>query len=649
MTIDEIVPAPVTDIRPAAAQLQQAVEGILSLPGTATWQQAIARAREGYGELQALMASAEEAFTWDIYYRLDALLTILTPSGGPRVSAKTARDAIKEAMEQWVGACLDKFSAPYLRAFSKLLRHFDRTYRRAKDEQGLLDFNDLLLVTRALLDPASGSDVLEYLRKRFRQVMVDEFQDTNPLQFSLIRALQGDGHLFMVGDVKQAIYRFIGSDVKVFLAQEQHISSMEADGQRITMAVNYRTRREILGALNGLFARLWPAESAGERGGFLFEPLDVGGEFADKASPAIEIACWPEEEGDILTLRDREAQWIARRILQLTGRLGEPALEIGMPPDGVGEPPATRPADYADVVLLFRASTDIPRYEEALRQAGIPYYVVSGRGFYQAREVQDLVHLLRVLDNPLDDFSLAVALRSPLAGISDDTLYWLSRDWSAWTPGEPFPTQTESESQYGRLWNNLLCLAVAADTSKDEQTQFLASSPITAEDQQALATFYHTVQELQAELPAGQPLDLIDLILARTDYASYLLAAEGGEQRYANVQKLREVAADFQARGIFDLNDFQRYLTQLSTLAPREASAPLEVEASQVVRLMTIHAAKGLEAPIVFLADGGREQLRTSTRFLLTAKRLSCQLPTPEGEWKFNGDTQRGAATTRRR
>ena len=269
-------------------------------------------------------------------------------------------------------------------------------------------------------------------------------------------------------------------------------------------------------------------------------------------------------------------------------------------------------------MLLFRASTDIPRYEDALRQAGIPFYVVSGRGFYQTREVQDLVHMLRVLDNPLDDFSLAVVLRSPLVGVTDDTLFWLSRDWSAWKAGDAFPAQVRREAEFGRLWENFSRLEVL---------------PIAAEDRQALADFSTTMQALQAELAAGQPLDLIDLILARTGYATCLLAVDGGEQRYANVQKLREVAADFQQRGIFDLADFQRYLTQLSTLAPREASAPLEVEAGQVVRLMTIHAAKGLEAPIVFLADCGRDPVRAGARFLLTGKHLTCQLPTPDGEW----------------
>jgi len=618
--VAEILPAAGGDSTTASGQLCAAVEALLALTGTAKWQQALLEAEFAYRELTAILQAAQQEFTWDHYYRAQELLSPLTPRGGPKNEAKAARDAIKAAMECWLGTCLDRIAQPFLRAFLQLLRLFDHAYRQAKDDQGLLDFNDLLLITRDLLTTATGG-APAYLKKRFSQVMVDEFQDTNPLQFDIIRALQGDGHLFMVGDVKQAIYRFIGSDVRVFLGQEEWIKKLpEAEGRRITMAENYRSRPEVLGVLNGFFAQLWPEDedAVKARNGFRFEPLSAGAEFAPKAIPCVEMAFWGEADDNAAALRDREAAWIARRILQLTGKLGEPALQITDRRDDPDAPLKTHAASYQDIILLFRAATDIPRYEDALRQAGIPYYVVSGRGFYQTREVQDLVFMLRVLDNPLDDFALAVVLRSPLVGVSDDTLYWLSRDWSEWQIEEPYPAHSQTDPPYGRLWENF---------------DRLADLPITEGERQALAAFRETVFALQVELPAGQPLELIDLIIARTHYTTVLLAMEGGEQRYANIQKLREVASDFQGRGIFDLADFQRYLTKLETLSTREASAPLEVEASQVVRLMTIHASKGLEAPIVFLADCGREQQRTFARFLLVGKTLACQVPTPESEW----------------
>lgn len=603
-------PAPPASLEDATKTLYAAIEELLSLTGTPTWQQGVQAAREAYADLKVTIG-AIQSFSWDYYDAVQSYGKRLTPSGGPKELAKAARDAIKAALEGWLAAYLDLGAQPYLRAFGVLLGHLDEVYRKAKDDQGLLDFEDLLLLTRDLLRDET-SDAGRYYRGKFRQVMVDEFQDTNPLQFELIRTFQGDGHLFTVGDVKQSIYRFIGSEVAVFLGLEKRLSEMGDAGLRISMSTNYRTRAEVLQPLNALFARLWS-----EGAPFTFEPLSVGRTFLDKAEPAVEVAFWPADEGDAASLRDREAAWIARRILQLTGRLGEPALQITRE-DEHGNLRA-EDANFGDVILLFRASTDIARYEEALRKAGVPHYVISGRGFYQTREVQDLIHMLAALENPCDDFSLAVVLRSPLVGVRDETLYWLSRGWEEWTEGQPLPADPRSSPKYGRLW----------DAIRRVETLPV----ISEEDRAVLIRFRELMLSLQEELPAGQPLDLFDRILEETGYAVGLLAMEDGEQRFANVQKLREVAASFQSRGIFDLTDFKRYLAQLEELAPREPSAPLDTETSPVVRLMTIHAAKGLEAPIVFLADMGRDPAKSTASVVLADGRLACKLPTPEGEW----------------
>ncbi|MHB0939183.1 MAG: UvrD-helicase domain-containing protein [Armatimonadota bacterium] len=606
----DLQPAAPASLDEATKTLYAAIEELLSLTGTATWQQGVQAAGEAYADLQATIG-AINTFSWDLYDAVQTYGKRLTPAGGPKELAKAARDAIKTALEDWLAAYLDLGAAPYLRAFGVLLGHLDEAYRKAKDDQGLLDFEDLLLLTRDLLRDET-SDAGRYYRAKFRQVMVDEFQDTNPLQFELIRAFQGGGHLFTVGDVKQSIYRFIGSDVAVFLGQEERLAAMGDAGLRIPMSTNYRTRAEVLQPLNALFARLW---SSGDP--FAFEPLSVGKPFLDKSEPSVEAAFWPADEGDAASLRDREAAWIARRILQLTGRLGEPALQLTRE-DEEGNLQA-KDADFGDVILLFRASSDIARYEEALRKAGVPHYVISGRGFYQAREVQDLIHMLAALENPCDDFSLAVVLRSPLAGVSDETLYWLSRGWEEWTEDQPFPADPRRSPKYGRLWDAV------------KRVESLPAIP--EEDRAALIRFRELMLILQEELPAGQPLDLFDRILEGTQYAVGLLAMEDGEQRFANVQKLREVAASFQSRGIFDLTDFKRYLAQMEELAPREPSAPLDTETSPVVRLMTIHAAKGLESPIVFLADMGRDPVKSAASVVLADGRLACKLPTPEGEW----------------
>ncbi len=591
----------------AAQALCFAIEDLLALPGGGKWPGNLAKAQAAYEALQALLPQAAE-FSGEIAAQANELLKPLTPPGGPSEAA-AARHAVKEAHTAWLAAYYDLGAVPHRRAFTDLLRRLERLYAQAKDALGLLDFEDLLLRTRDLLaDP--HSDAARHFRRKFAQVMVDEFQDTNPLQFDLIATFRGDGHLFMVGDVKQSIYRFIGSDVRVFLGQEQAVAALDApEGLRIAMAANYRTRPEVLHPLNALFARLWTRADGTPARAFTFEPLEAGRACPPAGAPAIEVALWPGDEGKADALREREASWIARRILQLIGRLGPPLV--------LADGEATRPAGFGDIIVLFRASTDIARYETALRQAGVPYYTVSGRGFFGTREVQDLLALLAVLENPCDDFSLAVALRSPLAGVCDDTLYWLTRDWRGWAPGAPYPGAPRADAEFGRIWETL---------------QHVEALPVLpAAERDALVTFRALVHALQEALPAGQPLDLIDRILERTGFAVGLLAAEDGEQRFANVQKLREVAATFQARGIFDLTDFRRYLAQLSTLAPREPAAPLDTEGSPVVRLMTIHAAKGLEAPIVFLADMGRKPTAPTSPFLLHQGAVACRLPQAEG------------------
>lgn len=611
--MDTLSPAPSPDASTVLPRLDAAVTTLLTLVGTAVWQKKIQEARARYDALRPRMEAAAD-FDWDLYLDAEAAKAALLPAGGPADAAKAAREAVKDAIDAWLGCYLDGAARPLLAAFCLLLERFDAGYRAKKNAQGLLDFEDLLLITRRLLAEEEGGAIAR-LRAKYRQIMVDEFQDTNPLQFSLINALQGNGLLFMVGDVKQAIYRFIGSDIQVFLGQEQRILGLDDHlGLRIAMQENYRTRPEILEPVNGLFSRLWPLERPEE--GFAYEPLTAVHPFPPVPAPAIEFACWPASEGVAAELREREAGWIARRILQLTGATGEAALQVaGEDEEGA---PLARPARFGDIILLFRASTDIDLYAHALREAGIPHYVVSGRGFFQSREVQDLLHMLRSLDNPLDDFSLAVALRSPLGGINDETLYWLRRDWSGWRAGAPLPGAPGAPTEEGRLWRHL-----------QRCDEF---PPIAGEQREALLRFRDLIRDLLPRMTAGQPLDLIDIILARTDYTLTLLAMEYGEQAYANVQKLREVAAAFQGRGIFDLSDFQRYLTQLSRQAPRESTAPIDVEGSNVVRMMTIHAAKGLEAPIVFLADGGREPVPPGDPFLLFQEGLACEVPTPDDD-----------------
>lgn len=617
----DIQPVPGADLADAIAAVRAAIEALLASSGTPTWMAALAKASDCYQfDLLPLLSGPwhNEEF-WTHYDAATEWLPILTPRGGPAGIAKELRDTLKAAYGHWLRAHLDRAAEPYLQAMCLLLTRFDTAYQQAKNTEGLLDYEDLLLRARALLRDEDTGIAARY-QARFAHVMVDEFQDTNPLQFAIINALCGpESSLFAVGDVKQSIYRFIGSDVRVFLAYEDWLAR---EGETLLpLRTNYRAHPNVLQPINGLFAARWPSYPERRSDGFTFQLLlSPTMERAEKTTPSCEFAFWAESDGGADVMRMREAEWIARRIRQLVGRMDEPALVIEDPGDR-----RPRDAEFSDIIVLFRVSTEIPRYAERLRAAGVPVYVVSGRGFYQAREIQDLLHLLRAVENPLDDFSLVVVLRSPLVGVSDDALYRLShaafpRDDEA--EGEEIEPLPATPRDYGRIWTAIEQMDKLPQLAEDDRT--------------VLQRFRVLLPLLQEMATAGQPLELLDEILDRTDYATCLLASDDGEQRYANVMKLREVAAAFQQWGLFDLADFRRHLANLQETAPREASAPLDAEKSQSVRLMTIHAAKGLEAPVIFLADcgwGRSSFIRQHQRFLYQpGMGLVCQAPTPESE-----------------
>ena len=448
---------------------------------------------------------------------------------------------------------------------SGLLELFGERYERAKRDRSGLDFEDLELVARDLL--AGNSGLCEAYSGRFAHVLVDEFQDTNPLQNELLELLARD-NLFRVGDENQSIYRFRNADVGVF---RSHWDKAVEAGRAESITVNFRARGEILDAVDLAFGRTW-----GER----FEPLrEAPGsrEQAPRIDPCVELLVvekqrkrWDEAPGlgdapfgtTLATAppwRAAEARLLAKRIDELT-RGG--------------------PYAFGDVVMLFRATTAMGFFERALEERGLPVHVVGGRGYFAQQQVSDLRHWLSALANPLDGLAVYSLLASPLAGLSLDAVALIGlharrsgRDpW--WAVSEP------SEE----------LLALLPD-----------------DDRRRLAAF---VERFEAERRvAGQiALEaLIDRAVTGTGYDSHLLALPGGIRRMANVRKLMRMAREFEADEGRDLRGFVDALAELDALEAREGEAPLEAEALDAVRMMTIHRAKGLEFPVVCVCDLGKD------------------------------------------
>ncbi len=452
------------------------------------------------------------------------------------------------------------------RRFARLAAEAIDIYEQAKQSRGLLDFDDLLLKTRDLLDRHPA--VCEELARSVGVVLVDEFQDTDPIQGEIISRLteirQGDlfgsGRLFLVGDTKQSIYRFRGADPAVF---ETFRASVPDKGQRF-LTENFRSRPEILDFVNALFAGAFPNDP----------PLKPGVALPTlpEDQPAIEFlwATEPETEHggriSVVQKRGTEARWIARL---LASRLkngwnvrDEKTREL-------------RSARAGDVVLLFRTLNDAAAYESALVAEGLDYYVVGGSAFFTQQEVLDLINLLTVLEDPYDPLALAGTLRSPFCGTSDEGLYWLAT------------------SPIGGL-----CECFASGTRV---------TGMSDEDWRRTARLQRLVAHWRGLKDRVPIAELLNRVLDESGYEAALSGEFLGDRKRANCRKLVRMARRYDEQGGYTLADFVARLRADLRKPPREEQATTtEEEGGDAVRLMSIHQAKGLEFPIVVVPDLNR-------------------------------------------
>lgn len=457
-------------------------------------------------------------------------------------------------------------------ALLRVVRPVIAAYERRKRELGMLDFDDLLEGARQLLTGPHGAALCNRLSRQIKLLLVDEFQDTDPLQVKLVELLCGEqllgGKLFFVGDAKQSIYRFRGADPQVFRSLRQKIPRA---GQ-LPLTENFRSQPAVLDFVNALFQ-----DSLGSDADERYERLTASRP-ALATTPAIEFlwATLPSdntEKPNVERLRGCEADWIARRLAELL------ASGTVMVPGKNGS--AARPAGPGDVAILFRALPDVRFYEEALRRHGIPYYLVGGGAFYAQQEIFDLLNLLRAIDAPADTVSLTGALRSPFFSLTDETLFWLAQN-------------------AGGLAAGLFAAKLPKELGQHERRQATHAA--------------ETLRYLRAKKDRLPVAALIREALARTGYDALLLAEFLGERKLANLRKLIDQARSFDQSGLFTLSDFIHELGEFIARQPDEPPAPVELETSTVVRLMTIHQAKGLEFPIVVVPDLARGQRGPTSR-----------------------------------
>jgi ATP-dependent helicase/nuclease subunit A len=488
-------------------------------------------------------------------------------------AAGKALGAIRDALEETLDALpaydedLDRRHLAVARSLYRTAARAIAAYEAAKREQSALDFEDLQIRARDLLK--GNPRVLDDCRKRFRTILVDELQDTNLLQFEIVDLLASGppsarrpgairpGALFGVGDPKQSIYRFRGAEFEVF----QRALERVGPAGRKTLDESFRLHPGTAALVNHLFPPLM---------GDLYEPIrgmrpqrnDAVAEFLLVTDP--KGGGFRQDEG-----LEHEAARLADRIKDLVEN-----HRLTVEEDG-----AWRPARYGDVAILLRRMSYLHLYERALEGARVPYYVVAGSGFFKQQEVLDVLHLARVLDDPSDDLHLAGVLRSPFFAVSDEGLYRLRASTPARTGRRPGASLYES----------------VAGAAK--------AGGLSSEDQRGLARAAALVPAWAAAKDRLGLAALLEETVFESGYAASAVGRFGGERAYANLRQMVELARRFEHEGLYSLGDYIEYLTDFLSSEVRAEQAPLAAPGSSAVRIMTIHKAKGLEFPVVALAD----------------------------------------------
>ncbi|MFB5677259.1 helicase-exonuclease AddAB subunit AddA [Paenibacillus terreus] len=536
-------------------------------------------------------------------------------------------------------------AAPLMEELAETVIAFGERFRREKQGKGLVDFGDLEHYCLHILrhpDSTPGqllpSDAALEYQARFDEVLLDEYQDTNTVQEDIVRLLSRSqpGNRFMVGDVKQSIYRFRLAEPGLFLDKYRRFGELEEPGLLIDLARNFRSRREVVEAVNLLFRQIMSADVAEidydaraelvhgadfpEASGESTNPyqpelilIDKGAAGPSAQTDEIEEGtAAPEEELAELETAQLEARLIAGRIREIVGDTG-PALQVydkGLK--------TMRPAGYGDIVILLRsAAVWAPLLVEELRLAGIPAAGEQTKGFFKATEVEVMLSLLHVIDNPRQDIPLASVLRSPIVGLTEDEL---ARIRVKRPDGSFYDAVMAAAGRNAKA----IVAATAEAAAAAEGRHGAAESHEAAESMQKAAQeqgidpaetrmvvllqrFLDQLEAWRHEAVQGSLSGLIWRVYEDTGYLEWNGGLPGGVQRQNNLKALYERALQYEQttanRGLF------RFLTFISRL--RENGRDLgpsgvTAEPEQAVRIMTIHKSKGLEFPVVFIAGAAK-------------------------------------------
>ena len=513
----------------------------------------------------------------------------------------------------------------------RITERFIVQFSERKREKNLVDFTDLehfalkiLLNTPALSEQSEAgnvqiggaealySEAARELSERFDEVLVDEYQDSNLVQELLTGCVSGwvnhRKNIFMVGDVKQSIYRFRMARPELFMEKYKNYTPEDSEEQRIDLHKNFRSRPEVLSFVNFLFRQLMGEDL----GGITYDAaaaLYPGADYPPKApgSSGTEVlliekdAQIPEEDEEPGNARELEALAVGHRILELVGKEQVQDKETG----------SLRPAEYGDIAVLLRTSAGWSEtFSQVFESLGIPAYTASRTGYFAATEVVTVLNYLQICDNPLQDLPLVGVLRSPIGGFTSQELAEIRAACPEGLFFESVRRYIEVEAA-DELCNGYNAVEAVDDlyegqreSSAEEKTE--AHSAVRAEIVAKLQSFLNTLEDMR-DLAEYTPIhELISVLLQSTGYGRFVRALPGGEQRSANLRMLVEKAIEFEKTSYRGLFHFVRYVESLQKYEVDFGEVSLAGAGQGCVQIMTIHKSKGLEFPIVFAAGMGK-------------------------------------------
>lgn len=595
--------------------------------------EAFAPACDTFVAEQAALRQAAQARSWDDlsrfvraidFPRLKSLRKLSDDDKAVWERCKKVRDDVKKDViktlqavyfsatpEEWLDGM--RAMKPVMDGLVTLTLDFAKAYGAAKKEKGWIDFSDLehfclqiLLAPDASPEHPVPSAAAEELRSQYEEVFIDEYQDTNGVQELITRLVSGEDNRFMVGDIKQSIYRFRLADPTLFLEKYQSFSRDEKAVQRcIDLGRNFRSVPVVLDAVNAVFSRAMTAEAAGMDYGER-EKLYAGRQAPDDErwiGGPVEVDIVPtpsdEEDDDGSTAFEKECRFIAGRIGELlaSGRMA--ARKDG----------ALEPLSYRHIVVLLRSmagKADV--LIQALQEGGIPSYAEQSGGYFAAVEVQVMLALLRCIDNPEQDLAMAAVLRSPLVGLDETALAGVR------LAGD------------GTLWQNL--------------PAFVASLPDGVDEKEDLQQFMAAFDSWRTYSRRRGVAELLQRLYDDTAYVDFVGAMPGGDVRQANLKALYDRARQYEEAGFRGLFRYLQLMDKMKEDGLDLAPAKVVSEKEDVVRIMSIHKSKGLEFPVVFVADMGKAFNRRDTQDqILFHNRLGIGLKQYDPEWRMSYPT----------